>query len=150
MLLQWVHNNWKYFLKYAVVGATGTLIDIAGFAFLLQFTPLNRFFAATISFTAAVVNNYTWNKRWTFHDRDKHIGGQFLKFFLVSLGGLLLNLFFLWNFGNAIAWFLQTATSDLSVSANSLAKLGASGCVLIYNFLMNRYWTFKPVSLESN
>lgn len=143
---KWIKQNWKYAIKYTIVGASGTAIDIFGFAGLLKYTNLNRFIAATISFIAAVVNNYTWNKKWTFHDRNKAIGGQFFKFLVVSIGGLLLNLFFLWLFGQAIAQFQSISANELSVGANSFAKLGASGMVLTYNFLMNRYWTFKPES----
>ncbi len=140
----WITHNWKYFFKYAIVGVGGTAIDIGGFAALLKFTSLSRFPAATISFIAAVVNNFTWNKIWTFHDRKSAIGKQFTIFFFVSIIGLGLNLFFLWFFGQLIANFLQSSPESLTVGLNSLAKLGASGMVLTYNFFANRYITFKP------
>jgi len=143
-LFSWIKSNWKYFIKYAIVGVGGTIIDIGGFAALLRFTSITRFPAATISFIAAVINNYTWNKVWTFHDHQKAIGKQFVVFFLVSIVGLGLNLFFLWFFGYLIAEFLQSTPENLSVALNSLAKLGASGMVLTYNFFANRYITFKP------
>ena len=143
-LQNWIKSNWKYFFKYAIVGVGGTAIDIGGFAALLKFTSLTRFPAATISFIAAVVNNYTWNKVWTFHDKQKAIGKQFLVFLAVSIVGLCLNLFFLWFFGYLIATFLQSSPENLTVGLNSLAKLGASGMVLTYNFFANRYITFKP------
>lgn len=144
VILNWAKANWKYFIKYAIVGAVGTAIDIGGFAALLKYTNITRFPAATISFIAAVINNYTFNKIWTFHDHNKAVGKQFVKFLLVSLIGLLLNLFFLWFFGQIIASFLEISSTNLGVGPNSLAKLGASGMVLAYNFLANRYITFKP------
>ena len=140
---KFIKQNWKFFIKYVIVGASGTLIDVGGFTALIRYTSLNRFIAATFSFIAAVINNFTWNKIWTFHDHDKNVTKQFSKFFLVSIGGLALNLFFLWFFALIIALFLGMASQDLPVYANSLAKLGASGAVLTYNFLMNRFWTFR-------
>lgn len=143
-LQEFFKSNWKYFVKYSIVGAVGTLIDVAGFAALLAFTPLNRFIAATISFIAAVINNFTFNKIWTFHDHSTAVTTQFTKFFIVSVGGLILNLTFLWIWGLVIAYLIKVTSADLPVWANTLAKLGASAVVLIYNFLMNRFWTFKP------
>lgn len=144
MITDWIKSNWKYAIKYAIVGATGTIIDIVGFAALLKFTSLNRFIAATFSFVAAVINNYTWNKVWTFKDHQKDVLLQFFTFLIISIGGLLLNLFFLGLFGNIIAEYTATSAEQLSVNLNILAKIGASAMVLTYNFLMNRYVTFKP------
>ena len=78
-MMNWLKANWKYLVKYTIVGASGTAIDIGGFAALLKFTSLNRFAAASMSFIVAVVNNYSWNKVWTFHDHQKDIAGQFFK-----------------------------------------------------------------------
>ncbi len=149
MIKQFIIGNWKYFLKYSIVGVSGTLIDIAGFAALLKFTSLNRFAAATISFIAAVANNFTWNKLWTFKDHQQNVSSQFAKFLLVSTGGLLLNLAFLWLFTRLIALLIDTDISQLSVLLSTLAKLGASATVLVYNFSMNRFWTFKPAQTKT-
>src|SRR3990172_9266078 len=101
-LNDFIKKNWRLLIKYSLVGISGTIIDVAGFTFLVSYTGLTRNLAATTSFVAAVINNYTWNRLWTFKSRVKNVSLQFVKFFLVSLGGLLLNLSFLWVFSQAI------------------------------------------------
>ncbi len=134
-------HGWT-FIKYALVGASGTIIDVAGFTLLVE-RGVGRNIAAVTSFIAAVVNNYTWNRLWTFHSHNKAVKTQFVKFLLVSIIGLLLNLFFLSVFSGMLASYVQVSVEALPAWANASAKLGASGVVLIYNFLANRFWTFK-------
>lgn len=139
-----VRRNAKVFLKYALVGVTGTLLDVGLFALLIATTPLGdsvggRIVAATISFVIAVVNNYTWNRLWTFADRKSSVRKQFGKFFVVSCGGWLLNVAFLTLF----SWVLIETFAFGSVTGGTLAKILASGVVLSYNFVANKIWTFK-------
>lgn len=141
-------HGWT-FLKYATVGATGTIIDVAGFTLLVEKTGLGatntkRIIAAGVSFIAAVINNYVFNRIWTFKSHDREISNEFLKFFIVSIIGLALNVFFLTVFSNLFVQLLQVSTLEaLPAWANAGSKLGASAVVLIYNFLANRFWTFK-------
>ncbi len=139
-----VRRNAKVFLKYALVGVTGTVLDVGLFALLIITTPLGdsisgRIVAATISFILAVVNNYTWNRRWTFADKKSNVRQQFSKFFLVSCGGWFLNVAFLTLF----TWVLIEMFAFGDVSGSTLAKILASGVVLSYNFVANKIWTFK-------
>jgi dolichol-phosphate mannosyltransferase len=127
-------------LKYALVGVSGTFIDIGLFALLLARTVLSPTIAATLSFILAVINNYTWNRLWTYaHVPKKNVHKQFAKFFFVSCGGLVLNILFLhlFSFGLSHVFF------PLPIWGSVLAKIGASGMVLVYNFLLNTFWTFS-------
>lgn len=125
------------FIKYSVVGVSGTVIDVGLFALLIATTPLEssttgHVTAASLSFLAAVINNYVWNRRWTFRDRTSRVRTQFTKFFIVSCGGWLLNTLSLLLFSLAIS--------------PVVAKLGASGVVLAYNYSANRSWTFRQTA----
>lgn len=144
-ILEFLKGNWWTFIKYVVVGISGTIIDVAGFTGLVHYTNISRNGAATISFIAAVINNFTWNRLWTFKSRVKNIGKQFFEFLLVSIGGLVLNLLFLSLFSYLFVSSLELPdVESLPAWANASAKLGASGVVLIYNFLANRFITFSP------
>ena len=44
------------------------------------------------AFCVAVINNFAWNRLWTFDARDGHAGFQAARFFAVSICGLGLNL----------------------------------------------------------
>ena len=142
-------NNWRLFIKYTLVGATGTALDVGGFTLLIKYTSLGqtlntRLIAATCTFIIAVINNFTWNKIWTFKDKQKNIKKQFTKFLTVSIGGLILNITFLTLFSLFFAYILEVDKNALPVYLSAFAKVCASGIVLTYNFTMNRLWTFKP------
>lgn len=142
------------FLKYALVGISGTFIDVGLFTFLiattfLGSTPVLHAVAASTSFVLAVTNNYYWNSRWTFADASRAGSKkQYAKFLLVSTGGWLLNLFFLTIFASLLCQLLigaglLAAGAAIPTWGLTLAKIAASIVVLVYNFLANRFWTFK-------
>ena len=140
-----IQKHGKAFTKYAIVGVAGTVIDVGLFTVLIAMTPLGftslgHTAAASISFVLAVINNYYWNSKWTFAaETSKASNKRFAKFFFVSCIGFVLNLMFLSIFASILSIaFVTMLTLDLTI-----AKVGASGCVLIYNFIANRFWTFK-------
>lgn len=149
------------FLKFAFVGVIGAMIDVGIFNLLgLTILPasegrINVVIAASVSFVCAVLSNFTWNRYWTYPDsRSRPILQQLGQFALVSLTG--------WT-GRSIWLFLATdfvtrvVTSTLTslgvgLEANLMAQLGATVAVLmgifvimIWNFLVNRFWTYNDV-----
>lgn len=124
-------QNLTPFLKYCVVGVLGTAIDVAILWLLVRFGGLPVLAATSISFTVSVVNNFILNKFWTFSHPSQNYRKLFIKFIIVSAGGLLLTNVFMWLFVHAIEiWYIW-------------AKLITSGVVLVWNFLANKYWTFR-------
>ncbi|NJN80312.1 MAG: GtrA family protein [Anaerolineales bacterium] len=55
----------KRFIKFALVGALGAVIDFIVMNMLSEWVNLPLVFAGTISFIVAVFNNFTWNRFWT-------------------------------------------------------------------------------------
>lgn len=121
----------KPFLKYCIVGAIGTSIDVGILWLLVHFGGMPVLAATSISFTVSVFNNFFLNKFWTFRSPSSNYRKLFIKFILVSLGGLLLT--------NACMWLLVHAIEIWYI----WAKLVTSGVVLMWNFLANKYWTFR-------
>ena len=64
----------KRFLKFSAVGAVNFLIDLSILNLLSFATGINRgIFAAlfsAVSFLAANLNSYFWNKKWTFKENN--------------------------------------------------------------------------------
>src|SRR5881397_4208229 len=77
--------NWMQLAKFAAVGATGYVVNLAVYTALLRGAGWHYVYAATVSFLVAVTNNYLWNRLWTFRDERGHIGFQGLRFFTVAL-----------------------------------------------------------------
>ena len=56
------------FLRFAVVGGIGSVIDFGVMNLLKNSLGLSLVAAGTISFIAAVVSNFTLNRYWTYPD----------------------------------------------------------------------------------
>jgi putative flippase GtrA len=132
------------FARFLAVGALGTCLDFGLLSFLktLGFSTL---VANTASFSAGVANNFSLNRLWTFADA-KHSDWhkQLMQFLLVSLLGLALN--------NTIVLLLEVPLGGLLVQPGYgylPAKVIATGVVVFWNYLANRYWTFRGSKAET-
>jgi putative flippase GtrA len=133
------------FLKFLVVGTVGFVVDFGTLALLKEVAGAATLVANTISFSAAVVSNFTFNRYWTYPDsRTKQFASQIAQFVIVSIIGLVIN--------NTILLLLEGVFDTLLAAANlsSLrgyipAKMVATVVVLFWNFFVNRYWTFNDV-----
>jgi len=162
------------FFKFMVVGAIGFLVDFGLFNLLIE--PFNQLlsegaplynllvniglnpdlvvtlaptFAGTISFIAAIISNFLWNRYWTYPDsRSKSPRRQFVMFILVSLTGILIRV--------PIITFLHVPLTNLFYMIPALEpyaeRLGGNAAlaisviiVLFWNFFANRYWTYSDV-----
>jgi putative flippase GtrA len=119
-----------------VVGAGGTIIDFALLS-LLKLLGLPTLPANTLSYLAGVINNFYWNRRWTFSEnRERPWNKQFVQFLVVSLVGLLIN--------DGLIVLLE-APFNLWVGRWGYlpAKAAATLVVVFWNYCANRFWTFK-------
>ncbi len=125
------------FLRYAVVGALGTFVDMGTLALLTEMSGIDPQtsslfpFFVTCAFVAAVVNNYILNRLWTFKSNDKNVAAQFFRFLLVSIGGFIFTL--------ALMWMMVSGLEIQYLIAKALTSL----MVLIWNFALNKLWAFR-------
>jgi putative flippase GtrA len=131
------------FTRFLSVGAVGTVLDF-GLLSLLKSFGLPTLFANTASFSAGVINNFTWNRLWTFADvRQTNWRRQLFRFLLVSVIGLMLN--------NLLILSLELPLGMLLGQPNYgylPAKVIATGSVVFWNYYANRYWTFNVLAAE--
>lgn len=162
------------FLKFAVVGAIGFVVDFGIFNLLIdpfynlvaegqplhaflaslgltssQVTALAPAMAGTVSFIAAIISNFLWNRYWTYPDsRSKSRRRQFVMFFIVSLAGILIRI--------PIITLLHRPLTSLfgmvPILVPYAARLGENAAlaisvvvVMFWNFFANRYWTYNDV-----
>ena len=126
------------FARFLTVGALGTFLDF-GLLTVFKLIGLPTLPANSLSFSAGVINNFTWNSRWTFADhRTGNWRARFIQFLLVSLVGLAIN--------NAIVLLLEVPLGAMIGDAAwgyAPAKIVATGVVVFWNYFANRNWTFK-------
>lgn len=138
------------FFKFALVGALGALIDFGVMNVLSQYTKMSLVYAGTISFTFAVISNFIWNRVWTYPDsRSRKLISQLGMFFLVNLAGVAIRIPTLHFLEPPILRFFEnifhTSSKAAEFYANNLTLACAVGVVMIWNFFVNRYWTYNDV-----
>ena len=87
--------------------------------------------AAVLAFLVSVLNNFWWNRHWTFDGRDGHAGFQAARFFVVSIVA------FGFNYGVLVG--LVELASMPKVPAQALAIAAATPL----NFLGQKLWSFR-------
>lgn len=139
------------FLKFALVGLIGAIIDFTIFNLVSNFTPLSAVVASAISFVAAVVSNFLWNRFWTYPDsRLKTFANQLSQFIVVSVIGLLIRVILFTPIENLIldvitrfiksGFFLTPQFLGHNITLAFLILI-----VMLWNFFANRYWTYNDV-----
>jgi putative flippase GtrA len=78
-------HNWLQLVRFAAVGATGYAVNLIVFAICVHVLKIDYKLAAVVAFVVSVVNNFWWNRHWTFSAKAKHPIEQGAKFFAVSL-----------------------------------------------------------------
>jgi putative flippase GtrA len=125
-------HNWLQLIRFGVVGASGYAVNLGVFAILVHLLGVHYLIASPIAYVAGTINNFIWNRHWTFTNaREGHPGHQAWKFFAVSA------LSFGVNYGVLIA--LVHSTGMEKVLAQAIANIVG----MPVNFLGQKLWSFK-------
>jgi putative flippase GtrA len=143
----WKPKEAERFLKFAVVGTIGFIVDFGTLTFLIEAFGLPTLLANTFSFSAAVASNFLWNRFWTYPDsRSKNLMAQLGQFALVNIMGLGINSLILWLMEPVFNYTLESTHLTILVGRGYIpAKMVATVTVLFWNFFINRYWTYNDV-----
>ncbi|MGC9523005.1 MAG: GtrA family protein [Anaerolineae bacterium] len=143
------------FLKFAVVGTIGAVVDFGILYLLHVVVGWHLALSNTISFTCAVLSNFTWNRLWTYPDsRSKPVATQLTQFFVVNIAGWAINTGILLAMTGPLTALAGTVLDGLSLTAAAGlthkvgyngAKIIATGIVMFWNFFVNRFWTYNDV-----
>jgi putative flippase GtrA len=121
------------------VGVVGTVVDFSVLNLLVLGFGFTKFWANTCSFTAAVLSNFIWNRLWTFPEsRDRGLIPQLVQFSLVSFGGYIINQSIFLGLDSLVLHVWGTI-------GYNLAKAIATLVVLLWNFGINRIWTYRGI-----
>lgn len=124
-------DNWLQLIQFSVVGATGYGINLLVLAFCVHVAGIEYHVAAALAWTVAGVNNFIWNRHWTFSAGDGRVHVQALRFLLVSLVALGFNEIAL------------TALVEGGGLSSVLAQVPALAASTPLNFLGNKLWSFR-------
>ena len=141
--LQWLEKI--RYAKFGIVGASGTVVNLAvlfvgrEYLFAAYEAHSNKpYLSLALAISVATLNNFTWNRLWTWADRSgagrtsgtpAPLALQFGKYALASWFGIALQYGLTLWLSNVMHYML----------ANIIAIVIAS----VSNFLANDKWTFK-------
>jgi putative flippase GtrA len=78
-------HNWFQLGRFVAVGASGYVVNLAVFAACVHLLSINYKVAAVIAFVVSVLNNFWWNRHWTFGAKEARAVHQGARFFAVSV-----------------------------------------------------------------
>lgn len=153
-LFLWVEwlKGFRY-IKFGLVGASGTVVNMAvlymaqEYLFAAIAASRNRLYASlALAIAVATINNFTWNRLWTWADRLRDAAGH-ARPGQISHPGVAV---FFGQFGRyAVAsWFGIALQYGLTLwLSHSLHYLLANVIAIVIasasNFLANDRWTFR-------
>ncbi len=162
------------FFKFLVVGIIGFVVDFGVFNLLTnpfdvmlaegtavhetiigwgltvdQTLNLSPTLAGTVSFIAAIISNFFWNRYWTYPDsRSKPFVRQFVMFTAVSLAGIIFRIPII-SLTNRPFIRLVEGIPALALYAERIGENMALALsvliIMFWNFFVNRYWTYNDV-----
>jgi dolichol-phosphate mannosyltransferase len=123
-------HNWVQLVKFCLVGASGYVVNLCVFALVVNGLGVHHLIGATAAFVVAVMNNFWWNRHWTFRARGGSAGFQAARFFAVSV----------------VAFIFAACLLELLVSVAGVAELPAQAISIALatplNFIGNKMWSF--------
>ncbi|MDZ7938164.1 MAG: GtrA family protein [Rhodoferax sp.] len=142
-------DRYRY-IKFGIVGASGTVVNLAmlhiGHEYIfnaIEASYKKPYLSLALAIGLATVNNFTWNRLWTWSDRVRTLEADegIQRLSLRMLGQEFGQYATASAFGSALQYVLTLLLSgsmDYRI-ANVIAILAAS----VSNFLANDRWTFK-------
>ena len=122
--------DWEQLLRFCLVGTSGYLINLSVFAALVHAADIHHVPAAVLSFAVAWTSNFILNKFWTFRRHGLSVLQQGVRYLLVSLFALGINVAIL-------EILVGTGMPEVPAQAFAIAA------VMPINFLLNRRWSFR-------
>jgi dolichol-phosphate mannosyltransferase len=139
-ILEFAANAWwirfqasKTFIKFAVVGVSGVVVNLAVFTLLLH-AGLNKYLASPLAIETSILCNFLLNNYWTFRSRRTadRVRIRGLKFNIVSFIAL----------GISYTTFVVLTILFPKIAPQVHQTLGIAPAMLV-NYFLNSYWTFR-------
>ncbi|NHV96622.1 MAG: GtrA family protein [Thaumarchaeota archaeon] len=121
---------WIRFIKFNIVGLTGVFVN-EGILMLLTSLGLYYIYSSIVAIEISIISNFMLNDIWTFKDRRSgHILKRLVKFNILMLVGLVINLLILY------------VLTDLASLHYTISNLFGIGIASIARYLMSIKWAW--------
>lgn len=133
------NQNVIQFIKFGIVGVSGTILDFSVYNLCLIVFSWSAYIATASGFSFGLINNYIWNKLWTFKSKSvnlTHASKELVKFTVVALVGMGINL-------GVMAIIINYTNLGNSIFGLNIAKVLIVLCVGLWNFIGAKKWVFS-------
>lgn len=124
-------HNWLQLLRFAAVGASGYVLNLAVFAACVHLLAIDYRLAFVVAFVISVVNNFWWNRHWTFDAKHEHPIFQGTRFLAVSV------------LSQAFAYAMLVALVNGPGLAKVVAQAVAVATATPLSFVGQKLWSFR-------
>lgn len=128
-----VRRGVRQFFKFGIVGASGTVVNFVIYHGVIRFLGAPIWLAYAIGFIAGGVNNYWWNRHWTFRSQG-HPWKELAQFITVSAVALCIS---------EVVLLVAARYVPPMPLRNSIVWLAATFVGMGWNFFGNKFWTFR-------
>lgn len=128
-------------IRFGLVGILATVLDFSTYFVLVSYRLANPEVANVFAFLLALFCTFPIHQRWTFAAESQGLRKQLIKYFIVGIGGVIISTIFIYLMTSFYGW------------SSVIAKILAVGLTFIWNFNVNKWWTFRtkvPVKLDFN
>lgn len=120
----------KEFVGFVIIGGFATLLELVLLYSFTEFLHIWYLYSSILAFTISAVFNFHLNKTLNFKNKNKNYFGQMTIFFMIALGGLLLNTTMIYLLvEKAGLWYIYS-------------KIFAAIAILLWNYFLNSRITF--------
>ena len=122
------------FVKFCVVGAINTLIDVLIYFLLTRYLGFALgliFVAKAISYVLATLNSFFLNRFWTFEKRDAFEWRKMLLFYITVGSGIFINV---------AAHFINV---EILMLNDIFSSLVAAALTALWGFSWSKYFIFR-------
>ncbi len=132
-VLAYRHATARQLIKFCIVGTVNTLVDFSVYIFMtriFEFWGERLVLAAVVSYCCGMVSSFTLNNFWTFRKKRDGMAGRMPKYLMVTFASLGLNALLMYT-------LINLGVYDI------IAKVFATGCVILWNFTLYKKWAFR-------
>lgn len=145
------HGFFSTFIRYAISGGLATAVHFCLLILLIEYQLTTPLQASMIGAACGFLVNYHIQFHWTFKVNGPH-KWYFIRYLIVSASMFGLNAGIFWLattpelfiYLQGIPFPKQPYLAQPQNIAYWYAQVIATGIVFLCNFLINRYYTFKP------
>jgi len=154
-----IHPEVQRFGKFGIVGLSNIALGFA-IANVIYFSTHWLTLANAVAYVLSAVNGFIWNRKWTFKERrGQSVRLQALRFTIANLSGYTINIVVMALtlaaytsvrdhhtksvIDVAMAVVFRHGGAHYSFVVFNAATMGSTAVVTIWNYFINRDWSFK-------